>query len=167
MKNFLFLFSALIAVTVLFSFNNNTPVETLNVEEHHTYSCTGSLGGTAFATCTDGSNCSCSSGLFSCSCNCSSPMLAGNQIHSIKRVNENNYRNTEVSSGDKERWTIVYNVLVAQKNEAALKLAQEMSGVYELVHTDKIAYIKKTKQLDGMFSSLPTQIQEEVTEALK
>jgi len=167
MKKLLFLFSALIAVSVLFSFVRNPSINTQDVKRHHTCRCSSSMGGTASATCQNWQSCSCTTGFFSCTCGCYPENHPGGGNNGPIPNGNRGYKDTEVNPGDRARWDIVSNILIKERNTDCHKLAQEMKGVYDLAYVNRVGYEEKAKQLNEMFLSLPIEIQDKLKKAIE
>lgn len=158
MKILIFSFISFFAIVTSNYFADDNQVKEITTEivsshgdEHHTCSGTSGLGGSCSGTCTDSQGCACSSGLFSCSCGCSTPAQA--EVPAVAY---------DIDAGDEETWNQVARLLSSESNKEAQAIANDMPRVYKLSKTDTKSFLSEAEKLDERFFSLPNSITEKV-----
>jgi len=149
-------FSALITMSiVLFTYNADSEFIFGQLDDdRHKCNCTGVLGGSGEADCADTQNCSCQSGLVSCSCDCDDVGVISTGGPGLTHG--------PIELGPEENWNAVARYLIGSGNRAAQALGSQLPDLYSLGKNDPNSYLRRAESVNQEFENLPNKIKEDV-----
>jgi len=130
---------------------NNTQAN----DEHHTCSGSATLGGTCSATCQDSQNCSCSTGLVSCHCSCTTL--------------SSSFSTPDVSNGypvtpeQHANWGELGGILQSENSQSANNAYSQLTYTYQLLNNGELnAFAANTDTLRDLLRNQSTSLRNQI-----